>query len=386
MEIGEGSLYYSESLKCWIYQYTVNGNRNTMKQRKKESTKEFKNRVIELKNKLNTGTYIEKSNATIISIARQYIESKHSDGITSDRSYKRDLETLEQIKKVCSNFCDIPIQKVSIVDLENAKKYMRKYANSVIGKIWSLLKKTFSIACSPSRRILIYNIMLDENLKKPISEKKSKKVKALTKNEFEKLNNILDNQERNHPYRNIIKMQAISAMRIGEVLARSEKDYNKNTSKFDIHNTLTQDDKYNVILGKYTKTYNKKTQIDEGQRYLPLDNKLFSGLVEIIEEQCKKKTDNMYNLLFWNYKKNTFITPPEVNSWLKRLNEKYKISEGSISTHRLRHYAITHWKEVGIDLSVIQYLAGHIEGSKITEKVYIDISDEYIDEELKKVI
>ena len=89
-----------------------------MKQRKKESTKEFKNRVIELKNKLNTGTYIEKSNATIISIARQYIESKHSDGITSDRSYKRDLETLEQIKNVCSNFCDIPIQKVSIVDLE----------------------------------------------------------------------------------------------------------------------------------------------------------------------------------------------------------------------------------------------------------------------------
>lgn len=39
------------------------------------------------------------------------------------------------------------------------------------------------------------------------------------------------------------------------------------------------------VLGKHTKTFNKKTQIDEGQRYLPLDNSLFSELVKIIEEQ-----------------------------------------------------------------------------------------------------
>ncbi len=355
-----------------------------MKQRKKESTRDFKARVVEVKNKLNTGTYIEKNNLTIIDIAEQYIEWKHIDGITSDRSYKRDLETLEQIKKACYNFCNIPIQKVSIVDIENAKRNMRKYANSVIGKIWALLRKVFDIACSPSRKILMYNIMLDETLKKPLSEKKSKEVKALTKSEFKKLNNILDNQEREHPYRNVIKMQSISAMRIGEVLARSRNDYNIEAKTFNIHNTLTQDDKYNIILGKHTKTYNKQTQTDKGQRYLPLDNKLFAELVEIIEEQCKKSTNNMYNLLFWDYKRNTFIKPTEVNSWLRRLNEKYKISEENLSTHRLRHYAITYWKELGIDLSVIQYLAGHIEGSKITEKVYINISDEYIKEEIKK--
>ena len=32
---GEGSLYYSDKLKCWIYQYVANGNRKTMKQNKK---------------------------------------------------------------------------------------------------------------------------------------------------------------------------------------------------------------------------------------------------------------------------------------------------------------------------------------------------------------
>ncbi|MCI8362217.1 MAG: tyrosine-type recombinase/integrase [Clostridia bacterium] len=383
---GEGTLYYSETLGCWVFQYyDTLGKRQTMKQRKKESKKDFNARVTKIKNDLNTGTYICKSSETIVSIAKQYIENKHTDGTTSGRSYKRELETLEQIKKTCPKFCNIPIQNVTIKHLEDAKKEIKKYANSVIDKIWRLLEKTFSIACSPSRKILIYNLMQDENLKKPISEQKTKKVKPLTRTEIEKLNSILDNEERNHPYRNIVKMQIISGMRIGEVLARSKKDYIKETQEFNIHNTLTQDENYHVILGEHTKTYNKKTQIDEGQRYLPLDNNLFSELVGIIEEQCNKKIINMYNLLFWDYEKNTFITPSEVNSWIKRLNAKYKICSLELSTHRLRHTALTHWKEIGIDLSAIQYLAGHVEGSDITEEVYIETSLEFVKDQVAKI-
>lgn len=387
---GEGSLYYSETLKCWIFQYyDTQGSRQTMKQRKKEKVTDFKARVTKVKNELNTGNYICKSVETIVTIAEQHIENKHTDGITSNRSYARDLETLGQIKNTCSNFCNIPIQNVTIKHLEEAKKEIKKYANSTIDKIWCLLGKVFSIACSPSRKILIYNLMLDENLKKPISIKKTQKVKPLTHKEFEKLNDILDNKERNHPYRNIIKMQGISGMRIGEVLARSEDDYNKDTQQFDVHNTLTQDEHYNVILGEHTKTYNKKTQIDEGQRYLPLDSNLFSELTDIIEEQCDKKISNIYNLLFWDYEKDTFVTPSEINSWLKRIDEKYNIRDENdkenITTHRLRHYALTHWKEIGIDLSAIQYLAGHVEGSDITEGVYIDTSFDFAKEQVLKV-
>ncbi len=386
LEMENGSLYYSETLGCWIFQYyDTLGKRQTMKQRKRETVKDFKARATKVKNELNAGTYISKSKETIVTIAEQHIQNKHTDGITSNRSYARDLETLEQIKKTCSNFCDIPIQNVTIKHLEDAKKEIRKYSNNTIDKIWCLLGKVFSIACSPSRKILIYNLMQDENLKKPISEKKTKKVKPLTSEELQKLNSILDNEERQHPYRNAVKMQSISGMRIGEVLARSKDDYNKETKEFDVHNTLTQDEHYRVILGEHTKTYNKKTQIDEGQRFLPLDNNLFSGLTEIIEEQCNKKIINIYNLIFWDYEKNTFITPGEVSSWLKRLNAKYKISKLELTTHRLRHTALTYWKEIGIDLSAIQYLAGHIEGSDITEGVYIETSLDFVKKEVAKI-
>ena len=132
---------------------------------------------------------------TIVTLAEQYIEIKYADGITSDRSYKRENETLEAIKKACSAFCNIPIQKVTIKNIENSKKNIRAYSSSVIDKIWRLLTKIFDIACSPSRKILMYNIMRDETLKKPISTKRIKKVKALTHKEFERLNIILDNEE-----------------------------------------------------------------------------------------------------------------------------------------------------------------------------------------------
>lgn len=93
----------------------------------------------------------------------------------------------------------------------------------------------------------------------------------------------------------------------------------------------------------------------------------------------------MYQLLFWDYDNNNFVSYAEINSWLKRLNEKYKITNLNLSTHNLRHTYITRLREAGVDMKIIQFLVGHIEGSKITNDVYTSISKEFIDNELKKV-
>lgn len=379
---GEGTLYYSETLNRWVYQYYDSSNkRKTMYQRKKESVKDFKARVTAIKNQLNNGTYIGRRDDTVYSIIEEHIKQKFNDKIAQGRSYKRDKDTLNCINRCCSNFINKPIQKVTFNDIQSSKEFMKDYSQSVINMMWRLLKKSFAIASSPSIRLIHFNIMNDENLKRPLSNKETKKVYPLTKDERTKFQDILDNEERNHPYRNIVKLEWITAMRIGETLARSKDDVDKSKTKLHIHNTLTKNEEGDIILGEHTKTFNKQTGIDEGERYFPLS----SELKEIIEEQLSKKEDNMYKLLFWDYNNNTFISGNEINSWLDRINKKYKISSRKIHNHRLRHDRITQWKEAGMDMEAIQYLAGHVEGSNITTDVYIDVSQEYAFNELKKV-
>lgn len=381
---GEGTIYVKKlknKTSIHVGQYVLDGKRHTVYQKKNENVGDFKARFNKIITSINDGTYIGKSSETLETIIERHIEQKNKDGITSANSYKRDKETLEQIKKCCSNFIYKPVQKVTLHDIEKSKEELKQYKKSGIDRAWRLLFKGFRIASSPSNRLIPYNIMDDENLKKPVSVKITEKIKPLTVKEEKRLNDILDNEERNHPYRNIVKLELITAMRIGEVLARSKDNVNKENMKLHIDNTLTEDEEGNIILGEHTKTYNKTTGIDEGVRNFPINDEIN----EIIDEQTAKKITNIYGLLFWDYEKNTFINPKEINAWLRRLNAKYKISK-TLHNHRLRHTRITRWKEQGIDMKAIQYLAGHVEGSEITGKVYIDVSEEFVFEQLKKAI
>lgn len=376
---GEGSFYKSEALGCYVFQYVHNGKRKTMKQKKNESIRDFRKRVTEIKNQKDNGTLIENNKETFISILENYIEQKHKDGITSDRSYKRDLETMKQIKNTCIGFIDKPIQKIKIEDIEDCKESIRKYSNSVINKIWTQINKTFQIAYS--RRKIPFNIMLDETLTKPISERPEQKIEALTTNEETKLIDILNNQEINHKYRNIILLQLYTGMRIGEILALSKDCIDLKNNTLTVYRTLTQDLQYKVIMGEHTKTFKKKTGIDNGKRTFPMNSKVKSVITEIL----KDKTININGLLFWNYNKGTFITPNEVNSYLNRINEKYSITPSSLHTHRLRHTFITRCVENGVILRVIQSLVGHIQDSTITSDVYTSISKEFMAKELEKI-
>lgn len=377
---GEGSLYYSETLKCWIFQYVYNGKRKTLKQRKNEQSREFKKRVTSLKSSIDTGNYIENNKDTLLMILERYIEQKNKDGITSDRTYLRDTETLNQIKKTCNNWINTPIQKVTIENIEDSKENMRKYSNSTIDKIWISLKKGFKIAYS--RRKISYNIMEDETLTKPISKKADKVVAALSKKEETKLIKILISNK--HKYNNILLLQLYTGMRIGEVLALSKDCINFKNNTITVYRTITRNIHGKAILGEHTKTFDKKTGIDNGKRTFTMK----SNVKEIIQKIYSNKITNINNLLFWDYNKNFFITDGEVNSYLTRLNDKYKILDNpneTLSTHRLRHTFITRCQENGVSLPVIQKIVGHVKGSKITNNIYTDVSLDFITKELEKI-
>lgn len=376
---GEGTLYKNSKTGLYIGQYVTNEKRHSVYQRKNEKIGDFKKRFNDILSSINTGTYIEKSNETFISILEKHIEQKHDDGITSDSGYLRDLYSVNLIKNTCDNFINKPIQKVNADDIEEAKKYIKQYAQNSIDKAWRLLNKTFKLAVS--RRKILFNPMDDETLVKPISVKETKKVEALTIKEENKLRKILNTTERGHKYRNIVLLQLDTGMRIGEVLARSKNDVNLRANTLKIDNTLTRDLNGKTILGKHTKTYNKKTGIDSGKRTITMN----SEVKKIINEQLKLKISNIYQLLFWDYETNTFVSYYEINAWLRRLNNKYKITDLDLSTHNLRHTYVTRLREAGVDMKIIQYLVGHVEGSSITNDVYTSLSEEFIEKELQKV-
>lgn len=379
---GQGSTYFDNTRQCWVGQYIHNSKKKFIYQRKNETKTQFLARFNELLVSIGNGTYIEKRNDTLKTIIEKYIRQKFDDGTTKGRTYKRDKETLSAIEKHCGNFINKPIQQVTLYDIQSSKLNLKHYSQSEIDKMWRFFKKAFAIASSPSIKLIPYNIMNDENLKKPISNKPTKKILPLTTKERERLAYVLDNEEKNHKYRNIVKMEWLTAMRIGETLARSKKDIINNKTIIYIHNTLTEDEYGNIIIGEHTKTYNKTTGIDNGKRNFPISQEL----KEIINMELSKNLTNIHGLLFWDYEKNTFISDSEVNSWLARINKKYNISNKTIHNHRLRHDRITQWKEAGMDMDAIQYFAGHVEGSSVTSNVYIDISEEYAFKELKKIV
>ena len=378
---GEGSFYKSETLGRFIFQYTEpSGKRQTLRQKKNESERAFRKRVTAVKEKLDSNTYIGKSKDTFIEILEKYVEQKHKDGRTSDRSYGRELFTIQQIKNTCNNFINKPIQKISVEDIENCKENIRQYSNESISKIWSTIKKVFQIAYS--RRKIPYNIMLDATLTKPISIKPNKKIKALTIDEENRLVNILNNQEYNHKYRDIILLQLYTGMRIGEVLALSKDCIDLKNNTLTVYRTLTQDNKYHVLMGEHTKTFKKLTGIDKGKRTFPMNNNV-RGIIEKIQSN---KITNINGLLFWDNIDNTYVKPGEINSYLKRINDKYHITTSSIHSHRLRHTFITRCSEKGVNFKVLQAVVGHVDGSSITNNVYIDASNNFIEQELNKLL
>ena len=376
---GQGTIYFSKALNCYVAQYfEVSGKRKTLKQKKNEKVGDFKKRFNNILSSINQGTYISSSDVTFISLLCNIVDQKYKDGLVSTCTHNRDLQTITQIQKVCSNFCNKPIQKISSADIEHSKEAMRDYSNSVIDKIWILLNRTFKVAIT--RRLIIWNPIDNITVSKPISKKETKTIDALTIEEEQHLRNIFSTSEKNHKYKGIILFQLNTGMRIGEVLCLTFNDIDLDNNIIHITKTFTRDENDHLVIGSHTKTFSRKTNIDKGKRDFPITPQLRN----ILDDLLITKVKNINNMLFWDYNNNSLIYPYEINAYLSRINAKYNICKQPLSSHVLRHTFITRCRENGVDLSVIQKIVGHAQGSSITNEIYTSISQDFINQELLK--
>ncbi len=366
---GEGSIVFHKASNRYMAQYTTtDGQRKTMYQKKNESLREFKKRFTKTINDINQGTYIEKNGKTFIEILKEYVQNKYDTNKVSAITHVRDLETVKQIESTCKDIINLPIQKITVNHIRKILPNITIYSNNSIDKIYRFINKTFKIALSD--RIIQFNPMENESISKPKSNIADKQVEALTLTEHKKLLKVLERQE--HKYKYIILLQLYTGMRIGEVLALTNKDIDYKANTITISKTLTKNENDKTIMGDTTKTENSKRTI--------LMN---SKVKEILKQAQKKQIANINGLIFYDNAKNAYITPSEVNSYLKRLNNKEDITS-NLHTHMLRHTYATRCIESGMQAKALQKILGH-KKIQTTLDTYTSVFKEFSENELEKV-
>lgn len=183
---GEGTIYYSPTLKKWVGQITL-GTSNDGKQIRKSlygnTRKEVKDKMDELQKEMQNGKDIS-NNLSIVDIAEQIRELKYNTNTIKRASYVRLGETIEIIRKILP-FANIPIQKVTRSIINTQSKTLTSYSQSVITKVWQQLQGAFNEAII--RGIVDKNpFELKGYLLKPKSSKLTKNVDALTMEEEKK--------------------------------------------------------------------------------------------------------------------------------------------------------------------------------------------------------
>lgn len=183
---GEGTIYYSPTLKKWVGQITM-GTSNDGKQIRKSlygnTRKEVKDKMDELQKEMQNGKDIS-NNLSIVDIAEQIRELKYNTNTIKRASYVRLGETIEIIRKILP-FANIPIQKVTRSIINTQSKTLTSYSQSVITKVWQQLQGAFNEAII--RGIVDKNpFELKGYLLKPKSSKLTKNVDALTMEEEKK--------------------------------------------------------------------------------------------------------------------------------------------------------------------------------------------------------
>jgi len=376
---GEGTIYYSEKLGRWIGQFSAgykeDGTLNRISIYGK-TRKEVSEKIIAKQSAINGKTFINKSIITFEQIASAVITQQYENNLIKEASYMRKIDTLNLIKK--TSLANMKVQQIEIIHINNALSSLKDYSNSSINKVNMLINNTLDYA--------VLNKIISSNpykikgaIIKPKSNKKDKKIEALTIDEQKAFIKELENS--NDEYKDILLIALYTGMRIGEILALSAEDIDLKNNLIHVNRSLTKT-MYSIIIGDSTKTYS-------GTRDVPILPQLLYLL---------HSYKNRIGLLFTNNGK--IISPSTINTHFKKIckdagirsyiikkrkDTKFvNLKTSSVNTHILRHTFATRCIESGMSAVVLSKILGH-KGIEVTLNTYTSVFNRFKEEEIQKV-
>ncbi len=360
---GDGTIYKSEK-RGWVGQITLGKGVDGRLIRKTAYAKTravVKEKLEKIKREAENGGKIPVSELTVYDFIESLIEEDHKMNLVANSTYARNRSTLKVIKSL--DIAGAPIQQATEDMIKNSLLTLTPYSNSVISKVYGFVCRCFRVAL---QRDIIKKDPC-QFIKRPKSNKRPKKVRALTIAEQRKFINVLNSADID--YKPQILLMMYTGMRMGEINALDLNDVNLEFNTINIRRTLTKDDDERTVIGETTKTY-------AGQRRIPLT----SQAVAVIKDYLITYKPNKEHLLFYDYKANKVITTSQVNMAIKRALERYDIVDktqpGVVSCHSLRHTYATRCIEGGMSAKVLQSLLGHSD-IRITLNTYCDAFEDY---------
>lgn len=358
---GEGCITKLPNRELYRGQVTIEGqyDENGKQIRKTvygKTITECQQKMTAVKYEIKTGLFLDKDEITIYQLARQMLDDDLNYGTIVKSTYTRYLDTLKRLKPIYNT----PLQRSSVTQLKGFLQQQTHYSQEVIDKMFAMLKRTFKEAL---RRKIIKENPFDE-LKKPKSQKKKVKVRALTIDEQKKLFDVLISEDINYSRQMLISM--LTGMRMGEVSALSVKDINFRFRTVTINKTVTRGEDYKAYVNNTTKT-------QAGERIILLSENVEKVFRDAIGD---KKPDE---LIFTNGKGEP-VSTNQINAQYSRVLKKYDIIDkdvdGRVDLHSLRHTYATRAIENGMPVKLLSKSLGHTD-VRITLNTYCDAFNRY---------
>ena len=333
-----------------------------------DSQKEVKWKLEQIKKDLLMDNIVDISNLTIPELAKMVNDNQKILNQKDTSAHTRTAYSIRNIED--SAIGQIPIQKITERQLSAFySTLIDKYSDSSIKKIYTQI----NVAYKKAIKMNIVKANINEDIPRPKSKLKTRKVNALTIEQQKQVVDALitDNRE---PYKTMLLLSLFTGMRMGEVGALYLSDIDFENATISIERTLTRGDKDIYIIGESAKT-------EAGTRTIKVIPYVIDLLSDYVNSFYKKRKDK---LIFT--RNDNLITVSQVNSYYKRLITRYKISDTAddFNQHQLRHTYATRSIESGMSAKVLQKKLGHTD-IKVTMNTYADVFSQFEDTEDEKL-